>query len=209
MFRDWSSPEAVFQILKRLSRGRPFDITGIEDYAMLDRHGGVQWPFAEGTLLETREEHERRLFEDGRYFTPDGRAKFLYTQPKPLPEGCTPAYPLILLTGRGSSSQWHTQTRTRHSSVLARLSPSELYVEISPEDAQRYGVSPDELVSVASQRASVQARTFVTHTVKAGHVFMPMHYPTMNQLTFAAFDPYSRQPAYKACAVRIERLAPT
>jgi assimilatory nitrate reductase catalytic subunit len=55
----------------------------------------------------------------------------------------------------------------------------------------------------------VQARTFVTHTVKAGQVFMPMHYPTMNQLTFAAFDPYSRQPAYKACAVRIERLPPT
>jgi len=216
MFRDWSSPEAVFQILKRLSRGRPFDITGIDDYAMLDRHGGVQWPCPEGTLLDTADgpanghgrEHERRLFEDGRYFTPDGRAKFLTAQPKPLPEGCTPAYPLLLLTGRGSSSQWHTQTRTRHSAVLARLSPSELYVELSPEDAQRYGVAPDEIVSVTSQRASVHARTFVTHTVQPGQVFMPMHYPTMNQLTFAAFDPHSRQPAYKACAVRIERLAP-
>jgi assimilatory nitrate reductase catalytic subunit len=32
-----------------------------------------------------------------------------------------------------------------------------------------------------------------------------MHYDTMNRLTFAAFDPYSRQPAYKACAVKITK----
>src|SRR3954466_8422390 len=32
MFRDWSSPEAAFQILKRVSAGQPCDITGIRDY---------------------------------------------------------------------------------------------------------------------------------------------------------------------------------
>jgi assimilatory nitrate reductase catalytic subunit len=203
MFREWTSPEAVFQIMKRLSRDRPFDITGIRDYTMIDRHGGIQWPLPEGCEVS---EQERRLFEDGRYFTPDARAKFLYADPRPLPEQCSPAYPLLLLTGRGSSSQWHTLTRTKRSSVLARLSPSEIYVEVSPSDAEAHGIQPDETIAVSSQRATIHARAFVTHSVRPGQVFVPMHYPIMNRLTFAAFDPYSRQPAYKACAVRIERV---
>jgi assimilatory nitrate reductase catalytic subunit len=200
--RDWSSPEAVFQILKRLSKGRPCDISGIADYAMLDRSGGIQWPFPEGSVLE---DNERRLFEDGKYFTQDGRAKFMYAASRPLPEPTTAAYPLTLLTGRGSSAQWHTQTRTRCSAVLNRLSPSEQTIEVSPDDAKLLGILPEEVVNVESQRATVSARVFITQSVKRGEVFMPMHFPEMNRLTMSAFDPESRQPAYKACAVRLLR----
>jgi assimilatory nitrate reductase catalytic subunit len=57
---------------------------------------------------------------------------------------------------------------------------------------------------VRSQRGQVKARAFVSHVVQPGQVFMPMHDATTNLLTFAAFDPYSRQPSYKACAVRVE-----
>jgi assimilatory nitrate reductase catalytic subunit len=203
LFREWSSPEAVFQILKRLSKGRPCDITGIEDYAMLDREGGIQWPLPEGTVAEG---NERRLFADGRFFTEDGRAKFLFADPRPLPEPTTASYPLLLMTGRGSSSQWHTQTRTKRSEVLTKLCPSELYIEISAVDARRLAIQPDEAVHVCSQRATVRARAFITNSVKPGEVFMPMHYDTMNQLTFSAFDPFSRQPAYKACAVKIVKV---
>jgi assimilatory nitrate reductase catalytic subunit len=203
MFRAWSSPEDVFQILKRLSKGRPCDFTGIDDYVMIDREGGVQWPLPQGATLDSA---ERRLFEDGQFFTDDGRAKFFTAEPRPLPEPPTPSYPLLLLTGRGSSSQWHTQTRTKRSDVLNKLSPSELYVEISPADARKLDIAPEEKVLVSSQRASVEARAFVTNSVRPGEVFMPMHYETMNQLTFAAFDPYSRQPAYKACAVKISKI---
>ena len=123
-----------------------------------------------------------------------------------MPEPTTERYPLVLLTGRGSSSQWHTQTRTKRSQVLKKLAPSELYVEISPVDARALSIAPDELVQVSSQRATVQARAFITNSVRPGEVFMPMHYETMNRLTFAAFDPHSRQPAYKASAVRIHKL---
>lgn len=202
LFREWQSPEAVFQILKRLSRGRPCDITGITDYAMLAREGGVQWPLPEGAPVVT----ERRLFEDGRYYTPDRRARFFFADPRPLPEPTTERYPFLLLSGRGSSSQWHTQTRTKRSAVLRRLSPSEPYVEIAPADARGLGIRSDERVTVRSQRGSLVARAFVTNAVRPGHVFIPMHYATTNRLTFPAFDPYSRQPAYKACAVCIERL---
>ena len=204
MFSEWTSPEAVFQILKRLSKGRPCDITGVGDYADIDRAGGIQWPLPEGEKLT---DGQRRLFADGRYFTPDHRARFLFQEPRAMPEAPSKAYPLLLLTGRGSSSQWHTQTRTKRSEVLRRLAPTELYVEISPADAKQLGFEPDELLHVSSQRGKVQARAFVTHAVKAGEVFMPMHYETMNRLTFAAFDPYSRQPSYKACAVRLSKLS--
>jgi assimilatory nitrate reductase catalytic subunit len=90
--------------------------------------------------------------------------------------------------------------------VLEKLHPAELYVEISPVDARKLGITPGEPVVVASQRGEVRARAFVTHTIKAGQLFMPMHYPGTNKLTFPAFDPHSRQPAYKACAVSLRKL---
>jgi assimilatory nitrate reductase catalytic subunit len=205
MFRAWSSPEAVFQILKKLTRGRPCDFSGVEDYVLLDREGGIQWPFPEGAKLEAK---ERRLFEDGRFFTPDGKAKFLHAEPRPIPEEPSRGYPFLLLTGRGTSSQWHTQTRTKRSAVLSSMAPTELYVEISPADAQRLGIRPEDEVDVTSQRGRVRARAFVTHSVREGELFMPMHYDGMNRLTFPSFDPYSRQPAYKACAVNIVKKGP-
>jgi assimilatory nitrate reductase catalytic subunit len=203
LFARWTSPEAVFQILKQLSRGQPCDISGITDYAMLDAAGGVQWPFPEGSEPLAR---ERRLFADGRFFHADGRARFVFDAPTPVPEPAGGAYPFTLLTGRGSSAQWHTQTRTGKSAVLRRLAPGELYVEINPADAGRLGIAPSQEVEVSSRRGAVRARAFVTNTVRPGQVFIPMHYQEMNQLTFPAFDPHSRQPAYKACAVNVAKL---
>jgi assimilatory nitrate reductase catalytic subunit len=203
MFREWDSPEAVFQILKRVSAGQPCDITGIRDYRMLDEAGGIQWPFPTGSsAVETH----RRLFADGRFFHPDGRARLLFEDTAPMPEPPSDAYPLLLLTGRGSASQWHTQTRTGKSAVLNKLAPRSVYVEISPTDADRAGIAQNEIVVVETQRGTLQARAFVTNSVSPGQVFLPMHYHTVNQLTDAVFDPYSRQPSYKACAARIRKL---
>ena len=109
MFREWTSPEAVFRIMQRLSAGQPCDFSGIDGYRQLDRDGGVQWPYpAEQASVE----QERRLFADGRFHHPDGKAKFLFEDPRPMPEPPTKEFPLLLLTGRGTAVQWHTQTRT-------------------------------------------------------------------------------------------------
>ena len=295
IFARWTSPEAVFQILKEISRGRPCDITGIENYAALDETGGIQWPYplsnsgehplssfgGEGQgeeavsapetefmeslqVLQTRtgtlnredrtdpsprpsplrkgrggivgrefanvrfmarslvshplsqsiSSHispadkgpviNQRLFEDGRFFHPDGRARFVFESPRPLPEPTDSQFPLVLLTGRGSSAQWHTGTRTEKSSVLRQLRPDSIYVEVNPADASMLGIKPDSMVRVTSRRGSLLARAFVTHTNPLGQVFIPMHYDAVNQLTLSAFDPYSHQPAYKACAVIVE-----
>jgi assimilatory nitrate reductase catalytic subunit len=202
MFTRWSSPEEVFQIMKELSREQPCDITGIADYQMLDRCGGVQWPLRSGETLSCS---ERRLFADGTFFHPDGKAKFLFSEPREVPEPTDDEYPFTLLTGRGSSSQWHTQTRTSKSAVLRKLYPQNIYVEINTADAERLQIAPSSQVAVCSRRAKIMATAFVTNTVQPGQVFIPMHYATANQLTVSSFDPHSRQPAYKACAVRVEK----
>ncbi len=205
MFEEWKSPEHAFQLLKQSTKGRPCDITGIRDYRHIDENRGIQWPLPEGRQPTAGE--ERRLFETGAFYHADGKAKLLFEEPRARPEPPDKYYPMTLLTGRGSSSQWHTGTRTNKSPVLRKLFSEEPYVEVSPQDARQTGVAQNEWVVVESRRGSVRARAFVSHVVQPGQLFMPMHYAKTNQLTFPAFDPYSRQPSYKACAVRLRRDA--
>ena len=227
LFAEWSSPEAVFQILKRLSAGQPCDITGIEGYDHLDRVGGIQWPLKrpeggdlrpeggdlrpEGGDLrpeggDLKVEKQRRLFEDGQFYHADGKARFLFEAPRAMPEPPNTEYPFILLTGRGTSSQWHTQTRTSKSDVLRKLYPKDAYVEINPIDAKRLGIAPDDLISVSSRRGEAKVKAVLLASVQPGQLFMPMHYASTNYLTADAFDPYSRQPSYKACAVNVTSI---
>jgi anaerobic selenocysteine-containing dehydrogenase len=209
MFRRWESPETVFQIMKEISRGTPSDITGIRDYKMIDANGGIQWPCPEGTAAENGilRVNERRLFEDGTFYTPDGRAKFVVEAPRPLYETIDRDYPFVLLTGRGSSAQWHTNTRTGKSAVLRKLHPADPYVEIHPEDAVTRRIQDRSWVSVISRRGRARVRAWVTPTVGRGQVFMTMHDGQTNLLTFPAFDPYSKQPSYKYAAVDVKAEA--
>jgi assimilatory nitrate reductase catalytic subunit len=124
--------------------------------------------------------------------------------PRGVAEPANPEYPLILLTGRGTSAQWHTNTRTGKSAVLRLLYPEEVYVEIHPQDAKRLGIKAGGKAQIHSRRGTLVANALLTSTVNPGEVFVPMHYDGLNQLTFASFDPYSRQPSYKHCAVRVE-----
>lgn len=203
----WERPEDVLRTLAALTAGQPCDISGIESYQQIDEAGGIQWPFPAGAADRTT---ERRLFEDRRFFTLSGRARFVFEAPRRMPERPSRALPLLLLTGRGSASQWHTQTRTAESPVLEQLAPRTAsglpIVELHPRDAALREIQPGEPVRVRSARASVSAVAFPTAAVQPGQVFMVMHHPATNQLTFPAFDPISRQPAYKACAVDVERL---
>lgn len=213
MFEEWSSPEAVFGILQRLSAGRPCEISGIDGYEEIESSGGVQWPAPArlaggGGPQDPGARHkESRLYEDGRFFHPDGKARFVFEEPRPVAEPTSEEFPFILLTGRGSSSQWHTQTRTSKSAILRTLYPEKPYVEISPADAAALGVTADEWVLVASPRGEMEARAYVTPTVAPGQVFVPMHYAATNRLTRPSFDPYSRQPSYKSAAVDVRRIA--
>ncbi len=203
MFSKWSSPEAVFRLLRDLTKDRPCDITGIEDYEMVDRLGGIQWPYPEDIGLTRVDLTSRRLFEDGIYYTPDGKARFHFTAPVPVPEPPDAEYPFLMLTGRGTSSQWHTQTRTAKSDILRKLYPENVYLELHPSDARKLGLKEGDPVSVRSRRGELTAAAYLAPTVREGQIFIPMHYPEVNRLTHSSFDPHSRQPNYKACAVKL------
>jgi assimilatory nitrate reductase catalytic subunit len=203
LFERWTDPEATFRLLTQLTEGRPCDISGIGSYTDIDAAGGVQWPLPKGSPPP---ETERRLFEDGRFFTPDGRARFLFEDPRPVPEPTDARYPLALLTGRGSSHQWHTQTRTKRSPILRALAPDELLLELAPGDAAAAGVAAGETVVVESRRGTIRAIALPTPTVQPGHAFLAMHDAATNILTFPRVDPLSRQPAYKHAAVSVRPL---
>ena len=67
-----------------------------------------------------------------------------------------------------------------------------------------FGVLFGDPLRIASQRGELRASAFVTPAVQPGQVFLPMHDRATNLLTHPDFDPYSHQPAYKACAVSVE-----
>jgi assimilatory nitrate reductase catalytic subunit len=203
LFSEWTSPAAAFEILKRVSKGQPCDITGISDYEMIERQEGIQWPYPTGTESLAQ---ERRLFEDGKYYHHDGKAKFLFEPLTPVPEEQSEEFPYVLLTGRGSVAQWHTQTRTGKVEMLRKMHPEEVYVEIHPDDADRLKIASGDWVAVSSRRGEVKARAAVGESVNPGELFMPMHYVETNNLTYPAFDPYSREPSYKYAAVNIKPL---
>jgi anaerobic selenocysteine-containing dehydrogenase len=177
MFEKWSSPESVFQILKELSRDQPCEITGIRDYQMIDDAGGIQWPFPDisrsasarkhdpAQILTIPVEPERRLFEDGLFYHSDKKARFLFEAPREVPEPTDADYPFVLLTGRGTSSQWHTQTRTGKSAVLKKMYPEQVYVEMNALDAEPLGIKTNQKVLISSRRGQVTATAFITNTV--------------------------------------------
>ena len=167
---------------------------------MIDERGGIQWPYpAEGH----DDEPERRLFADGKFFTESGKAKMLIEEVSGPPEPPNEEYPFILLTGRGTVVQWHTQTRTGKVDMLNRLSPEKNYVQVNPADADRLGIGKDGQVRVSSRRGDVVCRAEITEEVAPGQLFMPMHYFETNEITFPNFDTYSHQPGYKYSAVSI------
>lgn len=202
LFEQWSSPPAAFELLQQLSSGQPCDITGIQGYQHLDEQGGIQWPLPKETSSSSQ---ERRLFENKKFFTPNQRAKFLFDPPSPLPEPTCYDYPFTLLTGRGTSAQWHTQSRTNKSAVLRKLYPKELLIDLHPADAASLNIADRDALSVSSRRGTITAKAHLTTNVNPSEVFLPMHEGTTNILTFPAFDPHSRQPSYKSCAVKIRK----
>ena len=170
MFAEWTDPESVFRIMQRLSEDQPCDITGIKGYAQLDACGGIQWPWtANNAAGGFQPEQQRRLFDDGRFFHADGKAKLIVDSITPMAETTDDEYPVMLLSGRGTVSQWHTQTRTHKSPVLRKLYPNRAYVEINPDDAAKWRIRNGDQVTIASRRGEVTAFAPVSYT----HLTLP------------------------------------
>jgi anaerobic selenocysteine-containing dehydrogenase len=205
LFPGWETVEDSFKEWGRVSKGRLCDYSGIS-YKMLAEFGAVQWPLTEGALPEP----VTRLYADGKFQTPDGKAKLLGTPWAPFPEQPGGDYPLILNTGR-TVEHWHTRTKTKEVPILERLSPR-AWLEMNPRDAKRLGLRSHDPIDVVSRRGVVRAVELrLTEITAPGQVFMPFHFAetNVNEVTQDAFDPISREPNYKQCAVRVERSGVT
>jgi len=125
-----------------------------------------------------------------------------YIPPAELPDD---EYPLYLTTGR-LLYQYHTGTMTMKTPGLNQKAP-ECYVEISPQDAEKYDLKDEALLKVVSRRGYITARTKISSQAVQGTVFIPFHFAeaAANLLTNPALDPIAKIPEYKVCAVRIER----
>jgi len=203
LFPGWTGPEDAFDEWRRVSAGRLCDYSGMT-YEMIESNGGVQWPFPQDTARDPRQ--PSRLYADGLYETEDRRAKLLPTAWAPFPEQPNKEYPLVLNTGR-TVEHWHTRTKTGGIPILQRLSPR-AWLEMNPVDATALGLRPHDPVDVHSARGIVsKVELRITEIVAPGQVFLPFHFAesNANQITQSAFDPISREPNFKQCAVRVER----
>ena len=202
-FRYRSSAE-VFAEFAALTAGRVCDLSGLS-HELLEREGPQQWPFPASS---TPSNGSGRLYTDGRFPSPTGRARFVADQPLGLAEPPCDAYPLVLTVGR-YLGHWHTMTRTGHVERLRTLHPEPL-LEIHPRDAQRFGLTEGELATIRSRRHAVTARVQVTDRIRVGSVFLPMHWGfrqepacEANALMHEQACPISQQPELKATAVTV------
>jgi assimilatory nitrate reductase catalytic subunit len=172
---------------------------------MIRQSGGIQWPLTKTQIsnFKSSPSQHRRLFEDGQFYTSDQRALFCFDEPEAPPEQRSAEFPFILMTGRGSSAQWHTETRTGKSAILAKMAAQELMLDLNPTDADQLGLHDGAKVRVISIRAELTTLVRITNCVSTGEVYLPMHDSRVNQLTHASFDPLSRQPSYKHSAVQL------
>ncbi|MBI2800318.1 MAG: molybdopterin-dependent oxidoreductase [Gammaproteobacteria bacterium] len=198
----YATVEDVFNEHRALTRGRDLDITGIS-YELLES-GPQQWPYRSGETVGAA-----RLYVDGHYPTPTGRAHFYSTHHAATAEPPDARFPLILNTGR-LRDQWHGMTRTGTVTRLFNHAP-EPVIELHPQDLQRRGLSTGDLVSVRSRRGAVTLKVDASDSVSVGQSFIPMHWGSqwwnglgVNGLTQDAFDPVSKQPELKAAAINLE-----
>lgn len=202
---DFESNEAIWDEYRQLTKGTLCDQFGITNERLKAEQ--IQWPCP----AEDQPGTERR-YTDYHFPTPDGRARFVactYAPPREMP---TPKFPLMLTTGR-LASQWHTMTRTGKVPRLAKQA-AHPYVEIHPDDAHHYQLADGDCVTVESVRGQAAVQVKLSTKIRPGIVFMPFHWGDLfapnvaaNRLTNDVLDPISKEPEYKACAVRVLKAA--
>lgn len=200
---NWRTPRQVFEMLKKCSEGMPCDITGV-DFEMIKSSKGIQWPLKKGDKLV---ENERRLYEDGKYFTKSGKAKFVFADVTKNENEPTEEFPYIFNSGRGTVGQWHTQTRTREFDVSNAIYSKKSYVEINPKLADKLNIKDNERILITNQYGkSSEFNAIISDNVKVNELYAPIHYIETNALTPSIYDPYSKEPSYKTVTVKIEKL---
>ncbi|GAB2832339.1 molybdopterin oxidoreductase family protein [Streptomyces daliensis] len=197
---DWkfTDAEAVWDELRSVSPDH-FGMT----YERLAEHQGIQWPCPSTERIEPSFLHGRLWEREPARHGP--LAAFGIVHHDPPVDLTDEEFPLRLTTGRRLDSY---NTGVQSGSFASPLRRGE-YVELSPEDAARFDVAPEEKVRVASRRGEVVAPVWIDPGLRPGLAFMTMHFPDevdTNALTIEANCPIAGTAEFKASAIRIEKL---
>jgi assimilatory nitrate reductase catalytic subunit len=191
------TPAQVFDEMRTLSKGRMLDYSGMTHDA-IEANRGLQWPCREGEPAG-----EPRLYTDGVFQTPDGKAKLIALPFVDNNERPDAVYPFWCNSGR-VVEHFHTRTRTGKIGNLNKFSPTP-YMEMNPDAAQKLGIEHMSYARLVSRRGDAVVLVQLTQRVPPDMIFIPFHFhECVNRLTLGLLDPYSRQPAFKQCAVRVE-----
>jgi len=196
-------PEDVFNEMKQLSKGkdRTLDISGMT-YEKIEQAKGIQWPYREG---QTSLKGDPRLYTDGQFQTKSGKANLIPVNFYNNNEQPCEEYPFWLNSGR-VVEHFHTRTRTGKIGNCNKFSPT-AYMEMNPDAAVELGISHQSYVRLTSRRGDAVVMVQLTQRVPRNMVFIPFHFhDCVNRLSLGLLDPYSRQPAFKQCSVKIEHV---
>jgi len=201
----WETPRECFDLLRECSRNKPCDFTGVKWDDLTDSHGR-QWPYPEGREAEFADE-QRRLYSDGKFFTPSGKAKFVFEEPMENPCPVTEEFPLVFNTGRGTVGQWHTQSRTKEVKFVEDVSLKTAYLYMNTRLAEENDIHEMEEIRVfAPNGQNAVFAVKITDNVQYGELYAPIHYIECNKLTPSIYDKYSREPDYKGGTCRFEKV---
>ena len=189
---DFDTPEEVFEELRQVCpsyHGMTYDALGEE---------GIHWP-----CYEQGDEGDQFLYEDS-FDTESGLGHIegvTHQPPKEVPDD---EYPLILTTAR-LEEHYNTGTMSRRSPRLNKQYP-ENFVDVHPNDAERYGIEDGEKITVKSRRGEIEVEANVTEDIKEGVIWTTPHFATAsaNVLTNDVLDERAKIPEYKAAAAEIE-----
>jgi formate dehydrogenase major subunit len=192
----WNSAEEIMSEIARVTPSY-----GGMTYPRLNRPEALHWPCPAADHPGTPILHKEKFAH------PDGLGQFFAVPYKPAAEVPDAEYPFILTTGR-CLWHWHTGTMTRRSKDLEAEEPTG-WIEINPEDATALGVKDKEMVLAITRRGQIKVPARVTKDIMKGVMFMPFHFKecAANVLTNNALDPIAKIPEFKACAVKVQKIA--
>ena len=219
----FATTDDVWNEMRLASKGTAYDFMGMTR-ARLKKERGIRWPaptedhpgtcrrFVKGDdpLLDSGPYADTALMDGDIkfYAAPDFRATVWLRPAKPPAEPPCKDYPIVLSTGR-VLEHWHTGTMTMRADELRRAQP-ECYVEINPRDAKKYAIRTGDKVRITSRRGDSVVKARVVDVPRPGMIFVPWHWeddPSLiNRVCIDAYDPGSKQPEFKVCAVKIAKV---
>ncbi len=223
---NFNSPEEIWEEVRKCDPRR----YGGMSYYRIKKYHGLHWP-----CPDENDMGGQSLYLDKKFFTPDGKGKFIpclhvktvadiepakaeFAKRVNLPpeyevmagsvdEPTDAEYPIQLLTTR-KVYQYAGGVMTRRSKAIEEGGDSiGPIAEMNPALAERYGIKQGDFIKAWSRYGYIVIKADVTGIVPDGVIQMTYHYweSCCNELTSNGWDFISKTPTFKA-AIQIQRI---